>query len=179
MGRHDLFIFRCVAFGNLTPEFPATLRGGASGGRTARQRHEEIGLRIAGHAAIIDQAILLEFIAEGHFARHIRCMRELYASRMGVLRESVQKRLAGAVRLPDMEAGVHTPAWLSAPLNAYDICKAAAEKNVEALPLSAFASRVASNEALLLGYGAVDERELRRGVDVLAAVIDHRLQRKT
>ena len=131
------------------------------------------------HAAIIDQAILLEFIAEGHFARHIRCMRELYASRMGVLRESVQKRLAGAVRLPDMEAGVHTPAWLSAPLNAYDICKAAAEKNVEALPLSAFASRVDSNEALLLGYGAVEERELRRGVDVLAAVIDQRLQRKS
>jgi GntR family transcriptional regulator/MocR family aminotransferase len=124
------------------------------------------------HSAMIDQAILLDFISEGHFARHIRRMRELYASRRQVLRESVRTRLAGVVRLPDIEAGVHTPAWLSAPWNAYDICKAAAEKNVEALPLGAFASRPDSHQGLLLGFGAVDEGELRRGIDVLAGVID-------
>jgi len=131
------------------------------------------------HSAMIDQAILLDFIAEGHFARHIRRMRELYASRLGVLRESVQKRLAGAVRLPEIEAGVHTVAWLSEPLSAYDIFKAAGEKNVEALPLSAFAARPDSCEGLLLGFGAVDERELRRGVDVLAAVTENRLRQRS
>jgi GntR family transcriptional regulator/MocR family aminotransferase len=130
------------------------------------------------HSATIDQAILLDFISEGHFARHIRRMRELYAYRMGVLRDAVRRRLAGAVRLPEIEAGVHTPAWLAAPLSAYDIFKAAAEKDVEALPLSVFASRRDSNEGLLLGFGAVDERELRRGVEVLAAVIDHRMPKK-
>jgi GntR family transcriptional regulator/MocR family aminotransferase len=123
------------------------------------------------HSAMIDQAILLDFISDGHFARHIRRMRELYASRMGVLREAVQSRLAGAVRLPDVEAGVHTPAWLSAPWKAYDIFKAAAQKNVEALPVGIFASRPDAHEGLLLGFGAVDERELRRGVDVLAGLI--------
>jgi GntR family transcriptional regulator/MocR family aminotransferase len=124
------------------------------------------------HSAVIDQAILLDFIAEGHFARHIRRMRELYASRMAVLRDAVRRRLAGAVCLPEIEAGVHTPAWLSAPLSAYDLSKAAAGKNVEALPLGVFASRADSSNGLLLGFGAVDERELRRGVDVLATVIE-------
>jgi GntR family transcriptional regulator/MocR family aminotransferase len=130
------------------------------------------------HSAVIDQAILLDFIAEGHFARHIRRMRELYASRLGVLRVSVRRRLEGAVRLPDIEAGVHTPAWLSAPLRASAISKASAEKNVEALPLSIFSSRADSYEALLLGFGAVDGRELQRGVDVLAAVIDNQLRQR-
>jgi DNA-binding transcriptional MocR family regulator len=90
---------------------------------------------------------------------------------MGVLRESVRRKLAGAVRLPDIEAGVHTPAWLSECQSAHDIFKAAAEKNVEALPLSVFAARPDLYEGLLLGFGALDERELRRGVDVLEAVI--------
>jgi DNA-binding transcriptional MocR family regulator len=98
---------------------------------------------------------------------------------MEVLRESVQRKLAGAVRLPEIEAGVHTPAWLSESLSAFDIFKAAGEKNVEVLPLSVFASRPDSNEGLLLGFGAVDERELRRGVDVLAAVIENRLRQRS
>ena len=124
------------------------------------------------HSAIIDQAILCDFIAEGHFARHIRRMRELYAFRMSVLRDCIRSKLGGAVHLPDIEVGVHTPAWLAAPLIAADIFKAAAEKDVEALPLSVFASHVNSLNGLLLGFGAVDEQELRRGVEVLAGIID-------
>jgi DNA-binding transcriptional MocR family regulator len=68
---------------------------------------------------------------------------------------------------------------LSAPLSATDIFKAALKKNVEALPLRVFASRFYPYEALLLGFGAVDERELRRGVDVLAAVIDSGVRQRT
>jgi len=129
------------------------------------------------HSAILDQAILFDFIAEGHFARHIRRMRELYASRMGVLRDCLRSKIGGAVHLPEIEVGVHTPAWLAAPLSAIDISKAAAEKDVEALPLSVFASQGNALNGLLLGFGAVDERELRRGVDVLAGIIDKRPHR--
>ncbi len=37
------------------------------------------------HPPLIDQAILCDFIREGHFARHVRRMRELYAERLSVL----------------------------------------------------------------------------------------------
>lgn len=130
------------------------------------------------HSAILDQAILFDFIAGGHFARHIRRMRDLYASRLSVLRDCIRTKVGEAVHLPDIEVGVHTPAWLSAPLMAADISKVAAEKDIEALPLSIFASRVNSLNGLLLGFGAVDERELRRGVDVLAGIIDKRVRRQ-
>jgi GntR family transcriptional regulator/MocR family aminotransferase len=34
------------------------------------------------HPPLLEQAILCDFITEGHFARHIRRMRELYAERL-------------------------------------------------------------------------------------------------
>src|SRR5262249_6885115 len=45
------------------------------------------------HSTVIEQAILCDFIADGHFARHLRRMRELYASRLAVLRASVERKL--------------------------------------------------------------------------------------
>jgi len=47
------------------------------------------------HAPLLDQAALCDFITEGHFARHIRRMRELYAERLSVFLEASRSRLAG------------------------------------------------------------------------------------
>jgi GntR family transcriptional regulator/MocR family aminotransferase len=40
---------------------------------------------------VLGQAVLCDFITEGHFARHVRAMRELYGSRLAVLRNGVGK----------------------------------------------------------------------------------------
>src|SRR5207244_4911249 len=37
------------------------------------------------HPPLLEQAVLCDFITEGHFARHIRRMREIYAERLQVL----------------------------------------------------------------------------------------------
>ena len=124
------------------------------------------------HSSVIDQAILCDFITEGHFGRHIRRMREVYASRLAVLREAVQRKLAGALRIPEVEAGVHTVGWLQPGLSAVVVAQAAAAKKVEVIPLSAFTLKSPVPEGLLLGFGAVDDREIRRGVDILAAAIE-------
>jgi GntR family transcriptional regulator/MocR family aminotransferase len=124
------------------------------------------------HSAVMDQAILCDFVTEGHFGRHIRRMREIYASRLAVLREAVQRKLAGALRIPEVEAGVHTVGYLSNGIRAEAVARTAARDNVEVIPLEAFTLKAPVPEGLLLGFGAVDDRELRRGVDVLAATIE-------
>jgi GntR family transcriptional regulator / MocR family aminotransferase len=63
------------------------------------------------HSAVIDQAILCDFITEGHFGRHIRRMRELYASRLSVLRESVQRRLGELLTISETEARLELILW--------------------------------------------------------------------
>src|SRR5437660_10047622 len=64
------------------------------------------------HPPLLEQAVLCDFITEGHFARHIRRMRELYAERLAVLLECAKEQLAAAIEIPSVEAGLPTVGWL-------------------------------------------------------------------
>jgi GntR family transcriptional regulator/MocR family aminotransferase len=124
------------------------------------------------HAPILEQMIVTEFITEGHFGRHLRRMREVYAERLSVLVEESRRRLAGLLKLSSVEAGLQTAGWLSGGLNAASVAAAAATRNVEVVPLSRFSFGSAVPEGLQLGFAAVDLPEIRRGVRELAAVCE-------
>jgi GntR family transcriptional regulator / MocR family aminotransferase len=126
------------------------------------------------HAPLVDQAILCDFIADGHFARHIRRMREIYAERLGVLLDGARTHLAGLLTIAGLEAGLQTAAWLEG-IDARAATKAAAERDVDVTPLAIYAVRQntrAAREGLHLGFAAVDSQEIRRGVRDLAAAIE-------
>jgi GntR family transcriptional regulator/MocR family aminotransferase len=124
------------------------------------------------HPPLIDQAILCDFISEGHFARHVRRMRELYAERLAVLVESARQRLAGLLEIPEVEAGLRTVGWLQGGIDAERAAEAAAKHDVEVLPLSRYAYGRSRRDGLVLGFAAVDARELRRGVEQLARALE-------
>jgi GntR family transcriptional regulator / MocR family aminotransferase len=126
------------------------------------------------HPPLLDQAILCDFIAQGHFARHIRKMRELYAERLGVFLECARERLAGRLEISTVEAGLQTVGWLQRGIQAERVAELAARRNVEVVPLSRYASGRSRREGLILGFAAVDPRELRRGVQELARVLSTR-----
>jgi GntR family transcriptional regulator / MocR family aminotransferase len=124
------------------------------------------------HPPLIDQAILCDFIREGHFARHVRRMRQLYAERLGVLVESARQRLAGLLEISDVEAGLRTVGWLEGRISAAQAAQAAAERDVEAVPLNRYAYGRIKRQGLVLGFAAVDGKELRRGVEELARALE-------
>jgi GntR family transcriptional regulator / MocR family aminotransferase len=124
------------------------------------------------HPPLIEQAILCDFIREGHFARHVRRMRELYAERLGVLVEAARARLAGLLQLTDIEAGLRIVGWLQRGISAEHAAKAAAGRNVEVVPLSRYAYGRTERNGLVLGFAAVDTKELRRGVEDLARALE-------
>jgi GntR family transcriptional regulator/MocR family aminotransferase len=124
------------------------------------------------HSTVIDQAILCDFIVNGHFGRHLRRMRELYAGRLAILRDSVERRMGGLLEIPEIEAGVQTVAWLRKGLDAEAVAKAASPLGVEVIPLRRFVLETRRPEGLVLGFAAVDDREIRRGVDALARALD-------
>lgn len=125
-----------------------------------------------GHSPVLDQAILCDFITEGHFGRHIRRMRELYAERLQVLREAVQQKAAGLIDLAPTATGVHAIGWLATGLDADAVAHAAIHRNVEALPVSRFTTKIGLPHGIVLGFGGVGEREIRRGMDELVAAIE-------
>jgi GntR family transcriptional regulator/MocR family aminotransferase len=121
---------------------------------------------------LIDQAILADFINEGHFARHVRRMRELYANRLATLLECARQRLKGLLEIPDVEAGLRTVGWLQNGIRAEAAAKAAAERGVEVVPVNQYAYGRADREGLVIGFAAFDAREIRRGVEQLARALE-------
>jgi GntR family transcriptional regulator/MocR family aminotransferase len=124
------------------------------------------------HAPLLDQAVLCDFITEGHFARHIRRMRALYAERLGVFLEAARFHLAGLVEIPDVEAGLQTVGWLAPGIQAERAAREAEQRGVEVIPVSNYSSNRSVRQGLLLGFAAVDARELRRGASELAKALE-------
>jgi GntR family transcriptional regulator/MocR family aminotransferase len=129
------------------------------------------------HAPLLDQAVLCDFITEGHFARHIRRMRELYSERLAVFLEASRSRLEGLLEIPNVEAGLQTVGWLARGIQAERAAAAAEKYEVEVIPLNRYYSlrsgrQGTGRQGLLLGFAAVDGRELRRGVEELGRALE-------
>jgi GntR family transcriptional regulator / MocR family aminotransferase len=124
------------------------------------------------HAPVLDQAILCDFITAGHFGRHLRRMREVYAERWGVLLEEAERHLSGLLEIAGVEAGLQTAGWLAPGVTGVGAARAAAAREVEVVPLSEYDLRPSSREGLQLGFAAVDPHEIRRGVRSLALALE-------
>jgi GntR family transcriptional regulator/MocR family aminotransferase len=116
------------------------------------------------------QAVLADFIAEGHFARHLRRMRLLYAERRSVLVDALAREL------PDLEvrgdaAGLHLLVMLPETVGDREVAQRAAREGLWTLPLSACSLESARGQGLVLGYGAYGSREARDGVRRLKVVL--------
>jgi GntR family transcriptional regulator / MocR family aminotransferase len=116
----------------------------------------------------VEQAVLADFINEGHFARHIRRMRALYAERQAILLDAAARDLAGLLELKPDAAGIHLVGQLPAGVDDATASRAAAAVGIDVQPLSSFRLKRGGRGGLLLGYAGYDERQLRNGVRKLA-----------
>jgi GntR family transcriptional regulator / MocR family aminotransferase len=123
------------------------------------------------HPPLLDQAVLCDFITDGYFARHIRRMRELYAERLAALLDAANKALSEFLQISSVEAGLQTIGWLKAGIDAEEAAAAAAENDVEIIPLRRYAWGRARKRGVVLGFAAVDPREIRAGVARLKAAL--------
>lgn len=119
----------------------------------------------------MDQAVLADFINEGHFARHIRRMRTLYAERQAMLVETARREMDNLIEINPHEAGIHLVGWLADGIDDRKASEAAANEGVEAHALSSFSINHRTRSGLLLGYAGYDERQIRVGVRKLSTVL--------
>jgi len=124
------------------------------------------------HAPLLEQFVLSDFITEGHFGRHLRRMREVYAERLSVLLEEARLRLAGLLEISNVEAGLQTAGWLGGGIDAESAAAAAAKRNVDVTPIDRYSQGKVVPEGLQLGFAALDVKEIRRGVRELAIALE-------
>lgn len=127
------------------------------------------------HSPAIEQAILAEFISEGHFARHIRRMRALYEKRQNILLAECEKHLEGLLEVEKADAGMHLVGRLADGVDDKQISEKAAAKNLKLAPVSSYSNKKLKRGGLILGYTAFDERQIKRGVKIIKEILtdDH------
>ncbi|GCE16326.1 MocR-like pyridoxine biosynthesis transcription factor PdxR [Dictyobacter kobayashii] len=124
------------------------------------------------HAHMLDQMVLTDFMAEEHFARHVRRMRALYEGRQATLVRAAQHSFLADILIvePD-EAGMHLLAKLPLTRRDTEITALAASAGIAVTPVSKYYMKHPPTNALMLGYAAFNEQEIHRGIQALAAVL--------
>jgi GntR family transcriptional regulator / MocR family aminotransferase len=123
------------------------------------------------HPPVLSQALVAEFLGEGHFARHIRRMRTLYAERQAALLAAARRDCAGLIEVSPADAGMHLVAWLPPRADDREASGRAAAAGISAPGLSAYSFSAPARPALLLGYSCVNNRKIQEGVRRLSAAM--------
>ena len=118
-----------------------------------------------------DQAVLCDFIVDGHLARHLRRMRNLYAERLANLIEGSRQHLGGLLEISSVRAGLYTIGYLKNGMASRQAEKLAEAQGIEVLAVDRCTLRRADPNALLLGFGGFDEAAIRRGLIRLAKAL--------
>ena len=136
-----------------------------------------VGPCIAARAAIegtqrsFDQSVVADFMTQGHFVRHLRRMRKLYAERQQALLRAVARELGGLLKVQPADGGMFLVGWLPRGVDDRAASRLAHEHGVLADPLSPLYARRPRRGGLLLGYSSVGPARLREGVRKLAEAL--------
>jgi GntR family transcriptional regulator/MocR family aminotransferase len=125
-------------------------------------------LRFIGHhTTSVEQAVLADFISEGHFASHLRKMRKLYAARQEILVKSIERCLQPWIEVEPADAGMHVIGWLTRELDDAHVAAVAARYGIQLTPISNYYTHRPDRQGLMFGYTSLTERQIRVGVNRL------------
>lgn len=119
----------------------------------------------------LGQAVLADFIEGGHFGRHLRRMRELYAERRAALLAAIAGELGDALTVAGVSAGLDVAVYLPEGADDRAVEGDLAAADVESLALSRAAVKRSDVSGLLLGFAAFSPSRLRKSITRAAAAI--------
>jgi GntR family transcriptional regulator/MocR family aminotransferase len=122
------------------------------------------------HPPILEQLVVTQFITEGHFARHIRRMRTLYAERQATLLAE-GRVLEGLVELVPSEAGLHLVGWLPHGADDGQVARLALRAGVDTAPLTDFYQHKPERGGLTFGFAAYDQPDMHAGMTALRGAL--------
>jgi GntR family transcriptional regulator/MocR family aminotransferase len=118
------------------------------------------------------QAVLTDFMNEGHYARHIRRMRQLYTQRRAALVASLSEHLSGSIKIVGAEAGMYLTILLPNGSRDQDVAERAAREKLWVQPLSPAYLGENRKNGLVLGFASTSTEEMSKAVRHLKSVLD-------
>lgn len=120
-------------------------------------------------APLLLQATVNDFIKQGYFATHLKRMRRLYARRQANFVQLCEEHLAKWITVSENDSGMQLLARFKLPLNDADVVAAAVKEGLDVQGISINYHSTPPEHGLLLGYAALDERQILRAVLALRA----------
>ncbi|WP_442110947.1 MocR-like pyridoxine biosynthesis transcription factor PdxR [Pseudomonas sp. NUPR-001] len=163
VGTFGKIAFPALRLGYLV--LPPGLVEAFSQGRALAVRHSEIGT----------QRVMAQFMAQGHFQRHIRRMRRAALARRNALISAWPAGKDGIKPLPDIDAGLHVTVEVESIERERQLIAQAAQVGVEITPLSDFSmpdlqGQLAPRAGLVMGFASVPEGSVISALEALSKV---------
>ena len=121
------------------------------------------------HSEVSTQAVMAEFMAAGHFQRHIRRMRRAALSRRNALLNGWPSELPGVDNLPNTAAGLHLTVRVHSLAREHQLVEQARAVEVEVNGLSSYwlpdsSTPPDQRAGLVLGFAAVPEATISQAL---------------
>lgn len=130
------------------------------------------------HSPTVEQEALASLLESGAYEAHVRRARRRNGERRRVLLAALRRRFGDAVAVEGADAGLHLVVWLRDVPWAREqaVIEAAAALGLGVYPISPlYAEEEAAvrpdRAGLVLGYAALDVRQIERGVELLDCAI--------
>ncbi len=117
------------------------------------------------------QLALATFMREGHFARHLRRMRQVYRERRDTLVEGLATHCGDAIALHNAEAGLHAATWLPRGVDDVEVVARMRARGLVATALSSCYATRRVRPGLLLGFAGFDRPTLMQATRTLGEVL--------
>jgi len=118
------------------------------------------------------QAVVAAFMEEGHFAAHIRRMREIYRGQRDTLVAAVRRRLGDHVSVDPPDQGMHLVAYTRRGLSDVRVERAAREHGVIVRAMSGLYVEAPVQSALMLGFSGYPRQIIAPAVIRLARALE-------
>lgn len=125
---------------------------------------------------VMIQAALADFIEEGHFASHIRRLKQTYAERRRLLQAALAPISNAGARLSMVDSGLHLVVEFDLNVDDVHVAEMAAQQGLRVYPLSNYCLGEPREKGLIIGYAYAATENITKYGNVLADVIKNTLK---
>jgi GntR family transcriptional regulator/MocR family aminotransferase len=121
-----------------------------------------------GFPPIQNQLVLHRFLADGHFDRHLRRMRALYAERLATFTQLIEQSLGDELEIEPSTTGLQAIGRLRSRVSDDAVARRAHALGVDVVPMSRYGFEWPAHAGLHFGFGGFDADATREGIARLA-----------
>lgn len=125
------------------------------------------------YPSILHQAAMALFLNEGHYPRHLRRMRLLYAQRHAALLEAAHRHAPGLLDIAEQPAGLETVAWLPDDVDDVKLARRLFKLGLVVEPVTRSRVQAICRPGLVLGFAAFTPHTIDHSLAKLAGALKH------